>query len=158
MEVYSGRGERCRRGTRATQASPPFPSSTPAPTGNGVPRLVQKKPTCGGVVEQGRRGGAELDDYVFWWFQALVCQSSAVTSSGSQPGRGIRRYFAMAMTYGSYCSRRLARLCSAFSLSCSCIPISASVSFIRRKSSWGRRLMRDLSGEIEKVWPRSIAA
>jgi hypothetical protein len=51
--AYTGRffraeaeSRRREQGTRATQGSPPFPSSAPAPTGNGAPRPAQKKPTC----------------------------------------------------------------------------------------------------------------
>jgi hypothetical protein len=37
---------RLRAPPGATQASPPFPSSAPAPTGNELPCPVQEKPTC----------------------------------------------------------------------------------------------------------------
>jgi uncharacterized protein len=51
-------------GTRATQASPPFPSSAPAPTGNGVPCPVQGKPP--GESRGGWGGGGGCD--LYWAF------------------------------------------------------------------------------------------
>jgi hypothetical protein len=45
-EVFRAEAESRRRGTRATQASPPHSSSAPAPTGYGGPQPAQNKPPC----------------------------------------------------------------------------------------------------------------